>query len=68
MVSFRDPPIEAHEGIRWALWQQAREVAQRWQEWFSQASVHDVNVKMTDELELSFDPQNIIKTYQKCAS
>jgi len=28
MVSLRDPPIEAHEGVRWALWQQAREVVQ----------------------------------------
>ena len=28
MVGMRDPPIEAHEDIRWLLWQQAREVVQ----------------------------------------
>ena len=28
MVSLREPPVEAHEGVRWALWQQAREVVQ----------------------------------------
>jgi serine/threonine protein kinase/tetratricopeptide (TPR) repeat protein len=28
MVSMRDPPIEAHEDVRWLLWQQARAVVQ----------------------------------------
>jgi len=28
MVGMRDPPIEAHEDIRWLLWQQAREVVE----------------------------------------
>lgn len=28
MVGMKDPPIEAHEDIRWLLWQQAREVVQ----------------------------------------